>query len=142
MANKNPNTKGLKRGNPSTQFRTGREQVDTAKKGGVASGAARRKRRSEKELALLIANSKVIDDDDKRELAECGLEGEDATYLALMILHLIEKAIKGDIPALKEYRNIVGTDNAAKDIELRKEEAKRRDKELEMKEKKFEEDNW
>lgn len=136
------NTKNLKRGNPETQFKAGREQSEIARKGGVASGAARRRKRTERELALMIANSKVVDEDDIRELAECGLEGEDATYLALMLLHLFQKAMNGDIPAIKEYRNIAGTDNAAKDLELREEEAKRKEKELEMKVEKFEEENW
>lgn len=36
------NTDNLKRGNPETQFRTGREQVEIATKGGIASGKARR----------------------------------------------------------------------------------------------------
>lgn len=122
--------------------RTKEEQREIQRKGGVASGAARRRKRTERELALMIANSKVVDEDDIRELAECGLEGEDATYLALMLLHLFQKAMNGDIPAIKEYRNIAGTDNAAKDLELREEEAKRKEKELEMKVEKFEEENW
>ena len=36
------NTKNLKRGNPDTQFRTGREQVEIARKGGIKSGEVRR----------------------------------------------------------------------------------------------------
>lgn len=35
------NTDNLKRGNPDTQFRTGREQVEIARKGGIASGKSR-----------------------------------------------------------------------------------------------------
>ena len=35
----------LKRGNPETQFKAGREQSETARKGGVASGVARRQKR-------------------------------------------------------------------------------------------------
>lgn len=35
------NNGNLKRGNPDTQFRTGREQVETARKGGKASGVSR-----------------------------------------------------------------------------------------------------
>ena len=38
------NTDNLKRGNAETQFRTGREQVEIARKGGIASGVARREK--------------------------------------------------------------------------------------------------
>lgn len=136
------NNQNLKRGNPKTQFKSGREAVENGKKGGKASGIAKRKKRSEKELAMMILEAAVSDDDDRHELESFGITGEDATYYALMLARLIQKALNGDVQAIKEYRNIIETDNAAKDIELRKKEAKRRDKELEMKEKKFEEDNW
>ena len=136
------NNKNLKRGNPETQFKTGRKQVEIARKGGIASGIAKRKKRTEKELAMMILDAAVSDDDDRHELESFGIEGEDATYYALMLARLIQKALNGDVQAIKEYRNIIETDNAAKDIELRKQEAKRRDKELEMKVEKFEEDNW
>ena len=136
------NTKNLKRGNPETQFRSGRDAVESGRKGGIASGIAKRKRRSEKELAMMILEAAVKDDDDKHELEGFGIIGEDATYYALMLARLIEKALSGDVQAIKEFRNIVETDNAAKDIKLRQQEAKRRDKELEMKIEKFEEENW
>lgn len=35
------NEKNLKRGNPDTQFRSGREAVENGRKGGVASGVSR-----------------------------------------------------------------------------------------------------
>ena len=136
------NTKNLKRGNPETQFRSGRDAVESGRKGGIASGIAKRKRRSEKELAMMILEAAVKDDDDKHELEGFGITGEDATYYALILARLVEKALSGDVQAIKEFRNIVETDNAAKDIKLRQQEAKRRDKELEMKIEKFEEENW
>lgn len=138
MANKNPNTKGL----AQNKNLTPKERRNNASKAGKASVESRKKRKTERELAMMILEAAIADDDDKRELSDFGITGEEATYYALILVQLIKKALKGDIPAIKELRNIIGTDNAAKDIELRKEEAKRRDKELEMKEKKFEEDNW
>lgn len=138
MANKNPNTKGL----AQNKNLTPKERRNNASKAGKASVESRKKRKTERELAMKILEAAIADDDDKRELSDFGITGEEATYYALILVQLIKKALKGDIPAIKELRNIIGTDNAAKDIELRKEEAKRRDKELEMKEKKFEEDNW
>ena len=136
------NNKNLKRGNPETQFKSGQKAVESGRKGGIASGISKRRKRTEKELAMMILDAAVSDDDDRHELESFGIEGEDATYYALMLARLIQKALNGDVQAIKEYRNIIETDNAAKDIELRKQEAKRRDKELEMKVEKFEEDNW
>lgn len=133
------NTKGLK---PFTSSQSREKAVENGRKGGIASGIAKRKKRSEKELALMILEAAVKDDDDKHELEGFGITGEDATYYALMLARLIEKALSGDVQAIKEFRNIIETDNAAKDIKLRKDEAKRRDKELEMKIEKFEEENW
>ena len=44
----------LKRGNPETQFKAGREQAETARKGGIASGKARREKRDMKDTALIM----------------------------------------------------------------------------------------
>lgn len=46
------NTKNLKRGNPDTQFRTGREQVEIARKGGIKSGEVRRENKLIKDRIL------------------------------------------------------------------------------------------
>jgi len=46
------NIENLKRGNPETQFRTGREQVEIARKGGIRSGEVRRERKLIKDRIL------------------------------------------------------------------------------------------
>lgn len=46
------NTDNLKRGNPDTQFRTGREQVEIARQGGIRSGEVRRENKLIKDRIL------------------------------------------------------------------------------------------
>ena len=122
--------------------RTKEEQRAIQRKGGIASGEARRRKKTEKQRALMQLEAMVSDDDDKRELASFGIEGKDADMYNLMLVRLLEKALKGDVMAVKEYRNIIETDNAAKDMKLRKKEDKRKEEELRMKLEKFEEENW
>lgn len=55
MANKLDN---LKRGNPATQFKTGRQQVETAKKAGKASAEAKRKKADLREAAQNVLDGK------------------------------------------------------------------------------------
>lgn len=46
------NTKNLKRGNPETQFKSGREAAENGAKGGRASGESRRRHRELRELLI------------------------------------------------------------------------------------------
>ena len=46
------NLENLKKGNPETQFRSGREAVENGRKGGIASGEARRERKLIKDRIL------------------------------------------------------------------------------------------
>ena len=46
------NTENLKRGNPETQFRTGRQQVEIARQGGKRSGEVRRENKLIKDRIL------------------------------------------------------------------------------------------
>ena len=46
------NLENLKKGNPETQFRSGREAAENGRKGGIASGEARRERKLIKDRIL------------------------------------------------------------------------------------------
>lgn len=46
------NNDNLKKGNPDTQFRSGREAVENGRKGGIASGEVRRERKLIKDRIL------------------------------------------------------------------------------------------
>lgn len=113
-----------------------------ASKAGKASAEAKKARKTEREKLATLLSLPPANDDDIETLKAFGAQVEGADIYDVILVSLINKARKGDIPAIKEIRNILGTDNAANDIELRKEEAKRRDKELELKIKKIEEEDW
>lgn len=57
------NDENLKRGNPETQFKTGREQVETARIGGKASGRARREKANLRKLAQQVLDDTYTDKD-------------------------------------------------------------------------------
>lgn len=87
------NTKNLRKGNPETQFKAGREQVETARKGGKASGQAKRKRKEFKE-ALKLALSVVMEDD--KSVQDKGIEA------------LMQKFMSGDVKAFEVIRDTIG----------------------------------
>lgn len=110
----------LKKGNPETQFGTGREQVETAKKGGIASGKARRDKKAMKETLETLLNmplkvGKAADIDEIKSIA--ALEDKNITVQEAIILAQIQKAIKGDTKAAEYVRDTSG--NKLKDgVEL------------------------
>lgn len=135
------NKSTLKHGNPDTQFRSGREAVENGKKGGIKSGETRRKKKSMREKMELLL-SLPADDTDADNLKALGISPDDIDNEMIIIKALFDKAATGDINAIREVRNILGVDNAAEDLKLRNKDSKRKDKELELKEKTFENNNW
>ena len=87
------NVNNLRKGNPDTQFKAGRQQVEIAKKGGIASGKAKRKRKEFKE-ALKIALTVVMEDN--KTVQEIGVEA------------LMDRFMKGDLKAFELIRDTIG----------------------------------
>ncbi|MDE5763763.1 MAG: hypothetical protein K2I00_02210 [Ruminococcus sp.] len=102
----------LKKGNPDTQFRSGREAVENGRKGGIASGISRNFRGAMKKR--IRDNPELID----------------------MILDALEeKACSGDLKALEMMLELVGESPRQMEIALKK-------KELKLREKQIENNNW
>ena len=55
------NDENLKKGNPETQFRSGRQAVENGKKGGTASGKARKKKADIKRVIQSILSETYTD---------------------------------------------------------------------------------
>ena len=136
------NVKNLKRGNPKTQFKTGKKQVEIAKKGGKASGVAKRKKKAEKEeirraadIALTMLKAPVSDKN-KATLEAYGINKGDANYLAAMIAGVIKNVTtRGDYKGLEKVLKIVGQDEKTNfDIEAKKKELEYKQKEIEFRE--------
>lgn len=94
-----------------TQFRTGAEQVKTAKKGGIASGKARREKKLLREtldmlLSMPLKNGKLADVDDIRSFA--ALKGKNISVQEAILIAQIQKAMKGDTKAAEYVRDTIG----------------------------------
>lgn len=135
------NNHNLKKG-VATQYKSGEKATrEAGKKGGIKSGEAKRKKKSMREKMELLL-SLPADDTDADNLKALGISPDDIDNEMIIIKALFDKAATGDINAIREVRNILGVDNAAEDLKLRNKDSKRKDKELELKEKTFENNNW
>lgn len=117
MAN---NEENLKKG-VATQFRTGEEQVEVARKGGIASGKARRRKGAARKILSQIAagRPKSLTDIDKASLTQATLYDPDLTEEEQEITNemfvwagLWRKCCKGDVKAITLWLQIFGEDPA------------------------------
>lgn len=147
------NVKNLKRGNPKTQFKTGKKQVEIAKKGGKASGVAKRKKKAEQaeiqkaaDIALTMLRAPVSDKN-KEALKAFGINPEGANYLAAMFAGVIKNvSSRGDYKGLEKMLKIIGQDEKVnfemqakqKELSFREKEIEFRERELALREKEFE----
>ena len=103
------NEENLKNGK-QTQFRTGEEQAKNAQKGGIASGKARRRKKLLRETVEMLIKLPLyegqLDKLTSIENIKSGktAQGEQPTNMTVeeaMILKQINRAMKGDLNALK-----------------------------------------
>lgn len=117
------NEENLKQGNPTTQYRSGREAVENGKKGGAASGRARRRKKLLKDtvnmlLALPIQEGRLDRLTDLKSIKDKNITVEEA-----MVLKQIQNAMKGDlrafesIIALSESHNKTGEQTKAQETD-------------------------
>lgn len=94
-----------------TQFQTGAEQVETATKGGIASGKARRERKAMKDtlatlLSMPLKDGMSVDIAGIQSIAS--LNGKNITVQEAIMLAQIKKAVKGDTKAAEFVRDSSG----------------------------------
>lgn len=94
-----------------TQFQAGAEQVETATKGGIASGKARREKKAMKDtlaalLAMPLKDGTATDIDDIQSIAS--MKGKNITVQEAIMLAQIQKAVKGDTRAAEFVRDSSG----------------------------------
>ena len=99
-------SENLKKGE-ATQFRTGEEQAETARAGGIASGEARRRKRTLKEIAEMLADEHIA-------MRQPDGTTKDMTYDVALIQTMYRNAItKGDTQAAKFIANLLGEEQLA-----------------------------
>jgi len=80
-----------------TQFRTGSEQVEVARAGGIASGIARRERKMLRERLLLMGEQEITNKAGEHGIAE-----------DIIAMQLRNKAVGGDLKAMRLYAELTG----------------------------------
>ena len=101
----------LKKGNPETQFKSGRKAAESGKKGGIASGKAKRERKALKEtleelLAMPIKDGRADDIEKIKSIA--GIKGKNITMQEAIMVAMLNKAAKGDVRAAEYVRDTIG----------------------------------
>lgn len=91
---------------------------------------------------MMLLLSMPAADNDAEELEALGIAPEDMDNEMVIVKALFLRAADGDVKAIREIRNLLGIDDAAEELKLRRKDSKRKDKELELKEKTFENNNW
>lgn len=103
---------------------TPEERKRNASKAGKASAAARKRRKDMKARMRMLLDMPVNDCEDYNSLVSFGVDTEDINNETLMLVGLFKKARTGDVAAIKEIRNILGRDNSAEELKIRKQELK------------------
>lgn len=101
----------LKKGNPETQFTSGRAAAESGRKGGIASAKAKRERKAMQEtlatlLSMPLQSEKVADLEQVKSIA--ALNGKNITVQEAIMLAQIKKAVKGDTKAAEFVRDSSG----------------------------------
>ena len=98
--------------------RTPSERRANATKAGIASGKARRQKKTVAEYLRKWADGEVVSEKNRNALEALGLS-EEATNRTLLVVPLIQKAIKGDTKALQMALELLGEDKK-KELEIKK----------------------
>ena len=119
-----PNEENLKKGEPY-RFRTGEQQVEVARKGGIASGEARRRKKAMRDTAKMLLDMQVpkAAKELKQKLAVMGVSEEDFTYQTAVMVGVINQAMKGNTKAAAFLRDTVG-ENPAHELREREHDQK------------------
>ena len=91
----------------ATRFKTGAEQAETARRGGIASGKAKRKKKALAEMARAFADLSV-NEEKKKQLKDYGVSPEDMTHQMALVAAMFEEGESGNVRAaalLSEWLN-------------------------------------
>ena len=106
------NEQNLKNG-VATQFKSGAEAARNGSKGGKASGVAKRKKNAARKwLAEIMAYKPQITPNLRHGIEQLGGNVDDREYTAeaLIMVALTQKAMKGDVKAMRLYLEMFGED--------------------------------
>lgn len=102
------NAENLLKGNPETQFKTGRKQAEIARKGGIASGEAKRRARTLKETLEKLLSLPINDEQTKDFIRQLGFNDEELDNKTAINVAMYQEALKGNVKAYELIRDTVG----------------------------------
>ena len=107
MANKRPPNA------EATQFRTGEEQVEIARQGGIASGQARREKKTIQKILADLLDSEIKDNPQFAKLAsKMGIESDKSIKDIFTMVCLLNSVKNGNLGDLERLSKLLGEDNA------------------------------
>ena len=112
MANKSPKQENLKMFNTLTA----EELKKITSKAGKKSAEKRREKKAWRDIANIMLSTPTSDKN-KELLAKYNIVGEDADINAMIIYNLTSQALKGDLNAIRELKEITGN-KAAEEIRI------------------------
>ena len=104
------NANNLKNGE-ATQFRTGEEQVEIARQGGIASGKARREKKTIQKILADLLDSEIKDSPQFAKLAsKMGVESDKSVKDIFTMVCLLNSVKSGNLGDLERLRKLLGED--------------------------------
>ena len=95
----------------ATQFRTGEEQVEIARQGGLASGKARRERQKTQQILADLVSIKNKDlASFEKEAKKMGLEGDISIHEVFTTICLLNSVKSGNLGDLERLSKLLGED--------------------------------
>lgn len=106
------NANNLKNGE-ATQFRTGEEQVEIARQGGIASGKARREKKTIQKILADLLDSEIKDSPQFAKLAsKMGVESDKSVKDIFTYICVLNSVKSGNLGDLERLNKLLGEDNA------------------------------
>ena len=97
----------------ATQFRTGEEQVEIARQGGIASGKARREKKTIQKILADLLDSEIKDSPQFAKLAsKMGVESDKSVKDIFTMVCLLNSVKSGNLGDLERLSKLLGEDNA------------------------------
>lgn len=104
------NANNLKNGE-ATQFRTGEEQVEIARQGGIASGQARREKKTIQKILAELLDGQIKDSPQFAKLAsKMGVEGDKSVKDIFTMVCLLNSVKSGNLGDLERLTKLLGED--------------------------------
>ena len=106
MANKRPPNA------EATQFRTGEEQVEIARQGGIASGQSRREKKTIQKILAELLDGQIKDNPQFAKLAsKMGVESDKSVKDIFTYICVLNSVKSGNLGDLERLSKLLGEDN-------------------------------